>query len=192
MGALAQRASSAGVLDPDLGNAVLRASLGLMRSSVVQCVYANVDGAVAMLSTEGIRAAGDSIRTHDRLVSMFSSRLALLAGQEVVAYGEVFEFPNLTVAKRAFSAVMEETEETLYLRAALRLGAQLNGRGHAVDLGGLSSLGEQASLLTTNRVDVEALPPWWWRGMLARRSAEGIEVFEDLPEGEAFAGLVGA
>jgi len=187
---LAGRASSADVLDPELGSAVLRASLGLMRNSAVQCVYANVDGAVAMLSTEGIRAAGDSIRTHDRLVSMFSSRLALLVGEEMVSYGEVFEFPNLTVAKRAFSAVMEETEETTHLRTALRLGAQLNGRGHSVDLQGLTSLGDQANLLTTNSVDVDGLPPWWWRGMLARRSGAGIEVLDDLPEGEAFAGLL--
>ncbi len=190
MGALASRASSASVLDPDLGNAVLRASLGLMRSGVVQCVYANIDGAVALLSTDGIRAAGDSIRSHDRLVSMFSSRLALLIGEELVSYGEVFEFPNLTVAKRAFSSVMEETEETTHLRTAMRLGAQLNGRGHSVDLRGLTSLGDQASLLTNNQIDVDGLPPWWWRGMLARRGSGGIEVFDDLPEGEAFAGLV--
>lgn len=192
LGALAERAKTSAVLDPDLGHAVLRSGLGLMRNQAVRCVYVNTDGVVALLSTEGIRAAGDSIRTHDRLVSMFAARLALLTGHELVAYGEVFEFPNLTVARRAFTSVMDETDETTHLRCALRLGAQLNGRGHAVDLQGLDSLRDQAQLLSTNRVDVEQLPPWWWRGMLARRNGAGVEVIEDLPLGEAFGGLIQA
>ena len=190
LGALAQRAGSADVLDSELGNAVLRAGLGLMRSQVVRCVYVNTDGVVALLSSEGIRAAGDSIRTHDRLVSMFSSRLALLVGQELVSYGEVFEFPNLTVARRAFTAVMDETDESMHMRCALRLGAQLTGRGHAVDMDGLGSLGDQARFLTTNQVDVDQLPPWWWRGMLARRQGGGIEVIDDLPHDDAFGALI--
>ena len=47
---------------------------------------------------------------------------------------------------------------------------------------------ERAGLLA---IDLEALPHWWWRGVAARfRSDGGVELYDDVPQGQDFAALV--
>jgi hypothetical protein len=55
----------------------------------------------------------------------------------------------------------------------------------------VETLEEQTSLLQSNGIDMDALPPWWWRGIAAQVKPDGeIEVFDELPPGEDFGRLV--
>ena len=178
-------------LDPELARLTVRAGLGLVRSGLVSFVYATPEEAVALIRKDVLVGPGSSMGIHDRLVSMFAARFALLAGYEMPARGRIYEFPDLAVVRRAFSTVQEGVEEWTPVRSSSRLGAQLRGRGEAFHPSMVETLEEQTSLLRSNGVDMDTLPSWWWRGVAARARADGrIEVFDDLPAGEEFGALV--
>jgi len=190
-GLLEARASQSAPLDPDLARATLRAGLGIVRSDAVSFVYAVPEGAVALLRPNSVKAVGRSLEVHDRLVSLVAARLALLVGEEVSVHARIYEFPDLGLVRRAFCGVLEAIEEATPLRSAMRLGAQLRGRGEPFHPSMIETLEEQTALLQGGGIDMETLPPWWWRGVAARPAASGdVSVFDDLPSGDDFAALV--
>jgi len=137
--------------------------------------------------------AGAPAPIQNELVSMFAARLSLLLGDELTAVGCIYELPDLSVVRRAFAVMLEDTEEATPHRSSLWLGAQLKGRGQAFHPSMIETLEEQSSLLQGNGIDMDSLPGWWWRGMAALRRANGtIEVVDEVPSGDAFAALVEA
>lgn len=190
-GLLEARARESDPLDPELARATVRAGLGIVRSDAVSFVYAAPEETVALLRPNSVKGVGRSLEVHDRLVSMVAARLALLVGEEVAVHARIYEFPDLGVVRRAFCSVLEAIEEATPLRSAMRLGAQLRGRGQPFHPSMIETLEEQTALLQGGGIDMEALPPWWWRGVAARPAADGeVRVFDDLPAGDDFAALV--
>lgn len=188
--ALETRAASSDPLDPQLAQAVLRAGLGLMQSGAVSFVYANTEGVTALVRPEAVAGAGKSMEVHDHLVSTFAARVALLAGRELPVAAHLYEFPDLQVVRNAFVSLLDSIEESTMVRCASRIGAQMRGRGEPFHPSMIESLEEQMHLLEDKGVDMENLPPWWWRGVAARASDAGVEVFDELPAGEDFGTLV--
>jgi hypothetical protein len=186
------RAEHADPLDADVAEAAVRAGLAIVRASAVSFVYATAEEAVVLVRPDAAHATGDSLKVHDRAVSMMAARMALLVGEEIPVHARVYEFPDLKVARRAFGAVLEEIEEATPLRSAMRLAAQLRGRGEPFHPSMLETVAEQTSFLRSHGVDLEALPSWWWRGVAASPGKDGNpEVHDELPAGEDFAALVG-
>lgn len=187
---LASRAESSVPLDPEVGMACVRAGMGLARSGSVSFIYANADETIALIRAGVVEEVGQSLSVHDRLVSLYAARLAMVLGTEVPVFGDIYEFPNLTVARRAYLSALESLEESTPLRCSIRLGAQLQGRGEPFHHSMVESIEEQTALLEANGVDMESLPGWWWRGVAASVSTDGVDVHEELPAGDAFEALV--
>jgi hypothetical protein len=189
--ALEQRAIEQSTLDPELARVHLRAGLGLAQSGLATFVYATPEDVVAVVRPDVVGSAGTAVEIQNQLLGRFSARLALLAGREIPAQARIYEFPDLVVVRRALCALQEEVEETTPLRSSLWLGSQLRGRGQAFHPSMLETLEEQTSLLTTHGIDMDALPSWWWRGIAASVDAGGaVEIYDELPMGEAFGELV--
>ena len=187
MALLASRATGSEQLDPTFAQAHIRAGLALVRSANVQFAWASTEGVVALLE-EG---AGAPAPIQNELVSMFSARLSLLLGDEVPAVGCIYELPDLSVVRRAFSVMLEDVEEATPHRSSLWLGAQLKGRGEAFHPSMIDTLEEQSHLLQSNGIDMDSLPGWWWRGMAAVRDSDGaLHVVDEVPSGDAFGALV--
>ncbi len=189
---LESRAGAHQVLDPGLGQATLRAGLGLLRSGLVSFAYATVEEVIVVLRPQAVAAPGGPIEVQNQLVSEYTSALALLVGQPVVAAARIYEVPDVEVARRALVALAEDVEEATPRRSALWLGAQLRGRGQPFHPSMVETLEEQSHLLQTNGIDMDALPAWWWRGMAAAQAGTGagIEVYDDLPSGDELGNLV--
>lgn len=189
---LGTRALSQPPLDPALAVATVRAGLGLIQSGMVSFVYANPDECVALLRRDVIGDVGQSLRVHDHLISQFAGRLALLTGQPLPVFGQIYEFPDLGVVRKALRACVEDFEQSTPARSATRLGAQLRGRGQAFHTSMIETLEEQTHLLQQAGIDMDKLPSWWWRGVAARMPAVGadIELWSELPATEALLGLI--
>jgi hypothetical protein len=189
---LERRAGNNDLLDPVLAQYAMRAGLGLLRGAYVSFVYANAEETVVLLRADAARGRGDTLALHDTLVSSFASRLALLSGVEVAVRGRIYEMPDVEVARKAFTALVEEVEESTPLRTSIRLGAQLRGRrGQPFHPSMVETLEEQTSLLQSNGIDMDSLPSWWWRGVAGARTADGhVHVFDDLPAAESFGELL--
>lgn len=188
--ALEQRASGQQLLDPDLAQANLRAGLGLLRTGLVRFAYATVEEVVVMLEPDLGEGEGAAVRAYDRVLSDYASALSLLLGQSVPAGGRLYEVPNVEVARRALVSLAEDVEEATPRRSAMWLGAQLRGRGQPFHPSMVETLEEQSHLLQSHGIDMDALPSWWWRGVAARRGADGVEVFDELPGADELGGLV--
>lgn len=188
---LESRAGQSATLDPDLAQWCLRAGLGLARSGLVSFIYATAEDTLVLVRPEATYGAGRPVDVQNQLLTLFTSRMSLLSGQEIPAEARLYEFPDLAVVRRAFTALAEDFEESTPLRSSIWLGAQLRGRGQPFHPSMIESLEEQTSLLQSNGVDMDALPAWWWRGVAARVDAPGeIQIFDELPGGDAFADLM--
>ncbi len=189
--ALEKRAATAELLDPALARSAMRAGLGLLSSGLVSFAYANAEETLVVVRSDAVRGQGDSTAIYDALVTRFTSRLSLLAGREVAVTGKLYEFPDTTVIRRAVVTLVEEVEEATPLRSSIRLGAQLRGKGKAFHPSMVETLEEQTSLLQSNGIDMDALPPWWWRGVAGAVEASGeLSVYDDLPHGDAIGELM--
>lgn len=188
--ALQRRAGQQAVLDPELGCAVLRAGLGLLRTELVSFAYATVEEVIVVLRPEAIEADGAPLAVHNRIVSEYASLLSVLIGHPIGATAQIFEVPDISVVRRGLAALAEDVEEATPMRSAMWLGAQLEGRGEPFHPSMVETLEEQSHLLQRNGIDMDALPAWWWRGMAATRADVGVEIFNELPSGEEFGTLV--
>jgi len=189
---LEARAPESELLDPHLARWVLRAGLGLSRSGVASFVYATPEEVVVVVRSDALRGRSP-LFVHDQLVSLYTARLSLLAGRELPALGQIYEFPDVAVIRKAITSLVEDVEEATPMRSSIWLGAQLRGRGQAFHPSMVETLEEQTSLLSTNGVDMNALPAWWWRGIAAAVRADGaVEVYDELPHGEALGALIRA
>lgn len=185
---LERRAEHSELLDPEFAKWVLRAGLGVCRSGLASFVYATSEGAVAVIDS---RHHEPPMAMRDRILGGFVARLALLVGGEVDAEAVIYEFPDIAVIRRAFSSLVEIVEESTPARSCHWLGAQLRGRGEMFHPAMIETLEEQTSLLQTHGIDMDALPPWWWRGVAARVDASGdVTIVDDLPVGDALGELV--
>ncbi len=188
---LESRASDVPWLDPDLARANMRAGLGLLRSGVGEFVYANIEQALVLLSHDASARAGTAVAIQSRIVSMYAARLALLSGRELPVQARMFEFPDITVVRRALSAIVEDVEETTPRRSSIWLGAQMRGRGQQFHPSMIETIEEQTSLLRGHGIDMDSLPGWWWRGVAAHQGRGGaLQVFDELPHGDEFGELV--
>ncbi|NVB41180.1 hypothetical protein G6O69_25295 [Pseudenhygromyxa sp. WMMC2535] len=181
---LAARAAEQEVLDPELARMVVRAGLGLITTGNVSFVYANANEAIVLIRSEVVQDVGQSLEVHDRLISAWSSRMALISGEAVPVVGRVYEFPDLGVVRKALRASVDGLEQSTPLRSARRLGAQLRGRGEPFHESMIESIEEQTSLLEHHGVDMDQLPSWWWRGVAAKLgnvSAGEVELWSELP-----------
>lgn len=190
LGALERRATAQERLDPALAQASLRAGLGLLRTGLVRFAYATVEEVVVMLHAESSESEGAVLEAHNRLLSEYTSALSLLLGQVVATGARLYEVPDVEVARRALVSLAGDVEEATPLRSAMWLGAQLRGRGEPFHPSMVETLEEQSHLLQTHGIDMDALPSWWWRGVVARHGSAGIEVFDELPGGEELGGLM--
>ncbi|MFO0633754.1 MAG: hypothetical protein U0168_12970 [Nannocystaceae bacterium] len=185
------RANDAAWLDPDLARASIRAGLGLLRAGVGDFVYANAEQTLVLVRRDLSARAGSALAVQSQLVSSYAARLSLLCGRELSVQARIFEFPDITVVRRALATLVEEIEETTPLRSSIWLGAQLRGRGQPFHPSMVETLEEQTSLLRGHGIDMDSLPAWWWRGVAAQLGDGGaLRVFDDLPHGEAFGELV--
>ena len=190
---LESRARDTALLDPDFARWVVRAGLGLSQSGQVSFVYATPAEAVCLVRADVVQGAGAVLPIQSQLLASFTARLSLLAGVEVPSVAQVFEFPDVTVVRRAVSRLVEDMEESTPLRSSLWLGAQLRGRGQPFHPSMLETLEEQTSLLQSNGIDMDALPAWWWRGIAAAARPDGsVDIYDDLPVGDAVGDLVPA
>jgi hypothetical protein len=188
---LESRAGETPMLDPDLARATMRAGLGLLRSGVGQFAYANSEQALVLVRPDLGARAGSAPAIENQLVSMFAARLSLLCGRELAVQARIYEFPDITVVRRALSTLVEEVEDTTPLRSSIWLGAQLRGRGQPFHPSMLETIEEQTSLLRSHGIDMDTLPGWWWRGIAAQVGQGGaVEVYDELPPGDAFGQLV--
>ena len=94
---LERRAPSQDMLDPALGQAVISAGLGLLRTGLASFAYATVEEAVVMLRPQVLKRAGAPIVVQNRLLSEYTSVLSLLIGQPVTARARIFELPDASV-----------------------------------------------------------------------------------------------
>lgn len=184
------RAPDSDLLDPHLARWVLRAGLGLSRSGLASFVYATPEDVLVVVRGDALRGRSP-LFIHDQLLSLYTARLSLLAGRELPASGQIFEFPDVVVIRKAIVALVEDVEQATPMRSSIWLGAQLRGRGQAFHPSMVETLEEQTSLLQSNGVDMNALPAWWWRGIAASVRPDGsVEVYDELPSGEALAALI--
>lgn len=187
---LGLRAAQSDALDSELARATVRAGVGLLQSHFVSFAYATPEEIVVLIRLGAVNKVGSSLAVYDRLVSMYSSRVSVLLGEEVVVTGSIYEFPDLGIAQRAFIAAQEWVEEATPLRSAWRVSQQRTARGESVD-GALGTAEGQASVLRSAGVDLEKLPSWWWRGIAARMRADGgVELYDEVPSGADFAALI--
>lgn len=190
---LEDRAGSSELLDPAFAQWMVRAGLGLSQSGQVSFVYATPVEAVCLVRPDVVQGAGAVLPIQSRLLAGFTARLSLLVGAEVPAVAQLFEFPDVAVVRRAMSRLVEDVEESTPLRSSLWLGAQLRGRGQPFHPSMLETLEEQTSLLQSNGIDMDALPAWWWRGIAAAVRPDGaVDIYDDLPAGDAVGELVPA
>jgi len=188
--AVERRATVQDLLDPELARANLRAGLGLLRTGLVRFAYATVEEVVVMLHPKSIDGEGACIEAQNRLLADYAASLSVLLGRPMPATARLYEVPDVEVVRRGLVALAGDVEEATPLRSAMWLGAQLRGRGQPFHPSMVETLEEQSHLLQTNGVDMNALPPWWWRGIAASHGARGIEVYDDLPSGDELANLV--
>lgn len=190
--ALGSRAMSQPPLDPSLAVSIVRAGLGLIQSGMVSFVYANSEECIAVLRGDVVVEVGQSLTVHDHLVSEFAGRLALLVGRPLPIAGQIYEFPDLGVVRKALRACVDEFEQSTPLRSATRLGSQLRGRGQPFHSSMVETLEEQTHLLQQAGIDMDSLPTWWWRGVAARMPAVGtaIELWPELPATEVLLGFI--
>ncbi len=187
---LGLRATQADALDSELARATVRAGVGLLQSHFVSFAYATPEEIVALIRLDAVNKVGSSLAVYDRLVSMYSSRVSVLLGEEVLVTGSIYEFPDLGIAQRAFIAAQEWVEEATPLRSAWRVNQQRAAKGEPVE-GPLGTAEGQASVLRSAGVDLEKLPSWWWRGIAARMRADGgVELYDEVPSGADFAALI--
>jgi hypothetical protein len=189
-GLLRERARHVPAIDPELAGALVRAGAGLVQTGLVEFAWSTPEDTFALLPDAAVLTPGACLEAEDRLLAVFAARLALLLGREVPCVARLYELPDLTVVTRAFTQLQEGFEERTPLRSALWLGCQMEGRGEGFHPAMIETLEEQTHLLQDAGVDLERLPPWWWRGIATRGSAGGIEVHDELPAGEAFAALL--
>jgi hypothetical protein len=188
---LSARAERSDALDSELARAIVRAGVGLLQSHFVSFAYATPEEIVALIRLDAVAKVGSSLAVYDRLVSMYSSRMAVLLGDEAVVTGSIYEFPDLGIAQRAFIAAQEWVEEATPLRSAWRVSQQRAAKGEAVDSGALATAEGQAGVLRAAGVDLEKLPSWWWRGIAARmRGDGGVELYDEVPSGADLASLI--
>ena len=188
---LEQRSRGSDPLDSELARLTVRAGIGLLQSHNVSFAYANPEEVVALIRPDAVQRMGSSLAVYEQLLSMYSARLAVLLGEELIVHGHIFEFPDLGIARRAFVAAQEWAEEGTPLRSARRLGSQMRGQGQAFHASTVESVEGQMALLRGAGVDLDQLPHWWWRGIAARfRSDGGVELYDDVPHGADFAALV--
>ncbi len=185
-----RRAAGSELLDPQLAQANLRAGLGLLRTGLVSFAYATVEEVIVMLAPEASADQGAPIEAQNRLVSDYSASLSLLMGQTVPVSAQIYEVPDLEVARRAMVALAEDVEEATLTRSARWLGAQLRGRGQPFHPSMVETLEEQSHLLQTNGIDMDALPAWWWRGVAAFGGEGGLRVYDELPSGDELGNLI--
>jgi hypothetical protein len=190
--ALGTRALSQPPLDPALAVATVRAGLGLIQSGMVSFVYANPDECVAVLRRDVVSEVGQSLVVHDHLISEFVGRLALLIGRPLPVSGQIYEFPDVGVVRKALRSCVEDFEQSTPMRSAARLGAQLRGRGQPFHSSMVETLEEQTHLLQQAGIDMDGLPSWWWRGVAARIPAvgTGIELWSELPSTDVLLGMI--
>lgn len=189
--ALEQRAGRSDLLDPDLAGHVMRAGSSLAKSGLVSFVYATCEHAVVLIRPEVLGSTHSPLEVQNKLLAMFTARLALLTGVELPGKAHIYEFPDLQVVRKAFTTLAEEVEESTPLRSSTWLGAQLRGRGQPFHHSMIETLEEQTSLLQSNGIDMDALPAWWWRGIAVQVPTGGdIELFDELPGGEELARLI--
>ncbi len=188
---LASRARNADAIDSELARVTIRSGIGLLQSRNVSFVYSNPEEVVALIRSDAVSRMNSSMAVYEQLLSMFSARMALLLGEEVVVHGRIYEFPDLGIARRAFISALEWLEDGASVRAAMRVGSQMRGLGKNVDLQTVASIEGQNNLLRAAGVDLESLPGWWWRGIAARfRGDGGVELYDDVPGGADFAALI--
>lgn len=189
--AISSRAQDSDLLDPALAQWVVRAGLGLAGSGLVSFVYATVQDVVCVVRPDVVQGEGAPLRIQGQLLTQFTARLALLAGRELGAAGTIYEFPDVTVIRKAITRLAADFEESTPLRSSHWLGAQLQGRGQPFHPSMLESLEEQTSLLQSNGIDMDALPAWWWKGIAAAVGPDGqIAVIDELPGGDALGELI--
>ena len=148
---LEERAERSELLDPAFARWIVRAGLGLSQTGQVTFVYANAAEAICVVRPDVVQGAGAVLPIQSQLLAAFTARLSLLAGVEVPAVTQLFEFPDVKVARRAVSRLVEDIEENTPLRSSLWLGAQLRGRGQPFHPSMLETLEEQTSLLQRQR-----------------------------------------
>jgi hypothetical protein len=187
---LGARAREQDNLDPELALMMIRAGVGLATAPAVQFAYANLDEAVIVLRPDAVAEVGQSLEVHDHLISGWAARMALISGESVPVCGRIYELPDLGVVRKALRTAIDAFEEQTPMRSARWLGAQLRGRGQAFHLSMIETLEEQSHLLAHHGVDINALPSWWWRGVAARRSGDGVQVLAELPTSEELVGLI--
>ncbi|WP_434416620.1 hypothetical protein [Nannocystis pusilla] len=188
---LEMRARANDPLDSELARLTVRAGIGLLQSHNVSFAYASAEEVVALVRADAVSRMGSSLAVYEQLLSMYSARLAVLLGEELVVHGHIFEFPDIGIARRAFVSAQEWLEEATPLRSSRRLGLQMRGLGQPFHPSSLENVDAQASLLRSAGIDLETLPHWWWRGVAARfRSDGGVELYDDVPHGADFAALV--
>lgn len=191
---IAARAGDQEALDPELAVMMVRAGLGLILSPAVSFIYANPDETIAVLRRESVYEVGQSLEVHDHLISSWAARMALISGESLPVSGRVYEFPDMGVVRKAVRSAMDNHEEQTMQRSARRLGAQLRGRGEPFHASMVETLEEQSHLLRDSGIDVDALPPWWWRGVAARSSSiqdpNQVEIWGQLPTSEELSALI--
>ena len=181
---LEARAGEQPALDPELAQMMIRAGLGLITTGTVSFVYANADETIVVIRREVVQEVGQSLEVHDRLLSTWSARMALISGEAIPVTGRVFEFPDLGVVRKAVRASIDVLEEGTPQRSARRLGVQLRGRGEPFHESMIESIEEQTSLLEAHGVTMDALPGWWWRGVAAKLGnvmAGEVELWAEMP-----------
>jgi hypothetical protein len=185
------RARQSDPLDSELARLTVRAGIGLLQSHNVSFAYANAEEVVVLIRGDAVTRMGSSLAVYEQLLSMYSARLAVLLGEELVAHGHIFEFPDLGIARRAFVAAQEWLEEATPVRSSRRLGSQMRGQGQPFHVSMIDTVDAQMQLLRGAGVDLDGLPHWWWRGIAARfRNDGGVELYDDVPHGADFAALV--
>lgn len=188
---LEMRSRTSDPLDSELARLTIRAGIGLLQSHNVSFAYSTSEEVVALLRVDAVSRMGSSLAVYEQLLSMYSARLAVLLGEELVVSGHIFEFPDIGIARRAFVSAQEWLEEATPLRSSRRLGLQMRGSGQSFHPSSLETTDAQLGLLRAAGVDIQALPHWWWRGVAARfRSDGGVELYDDVPHGADFAALV--
>jgi tRNA(His) 5'-end guanylyltransferase len=191
---IAARAPDQEPLDPELAVMMVRAGLGLILSPAVSFIYANPDETIVVLRRESVHEVGQSLEVHDHLISSWAARMAQISGESLPICGRVYEFPDMGVVRKAIRTAMDAYEEQTLQRSAMRLGAQLRGRGEPFHASMVETLEEQSHLLRDNGIDVDALPAWWWRGVAARASTihdpNQVEIWGQLPASEKLSALI--
>ncbi len=188
---LEMRSRTSDPLDSELARLTIRAGIGLLQSHNVSFAYSTSEEVVALLRVDAVSRMGSSLAVYEQLLSMYSARLAVLLGEELLVSGHIFEFPDIGIARRAFVSAQEWLEEATPLRSSRRLGLQMRGMGQPFHPSSLDSAEAQLGVLRAAGVDLQGLPHWWWRGVAARfRSDGGVELYDDVPHGADFAALV--